>query len=112
MNPGLLNKRITFQLQPEEPQTNENGFPIEVWNDVKTVWTKIETPSDRTSSAEFYEAASTYAKNTLTFVIRYTTGIHSDMRIKYKDRYFEIVNSPINDNEANKTLTIIGREVI
>ncbi|MDE3838657.1 head-tail adaptor protein [Bacillus methanolicus] len=111
MNPGLFNKRISIQRFTEG--VNENGFPIQEWQDVKSVWAMIKTPNDKTSSLEFYEAATTHAKNTLSFVIRYTNtiGIDTDMRILYKEKSFEIL-SIINDNERNKTLTIIGREVV
>lgn len=111
MNPGLFNKRISIQ-QLSGTTINDNGFSVENWENVKTVWAMIKTPNDKTSSSEFYEAATTFAKSTLTFVIRFTTGINADMRIKYGERVFEIVSSPIDDNERHKTLTIVGREVI
>lgn len=113
MNSGLFRHRITFQKYDPDA-TNENGFPLpeeQRYADVKSVWAMIKTLSDRGSSYEFYEAATTHAKNTNSFVIRYTDGINNDMRIKYKSRYFEIL-SGINDNEMNKTLTIVAREVV
>ncbi|WP_026078454.1 phage head closure protein [Saccharococcus caldoxylosilyticus] len=109
MNPGLFRHRITFQ-QYDENATNENGFPLEEdqrWQDVKTVWAMIKTLQGR----EYYEAATTQNENTVRFVIRYTSGINPDMRIKYKDRKFEIL-SVINDDEQNITLTIIAKEVV
>jgi SPP1 family predicted phage head-tail adaptor len=113
MNPALFNRRISIQQQTEI--INENGFKVkssEEWQEFKSAWAMIKTPNDKTSNAEFYQAATTYARSTLTFVIRYTKGINSDMRIKYGDRYFEIAAPPIDDNERHKTLTIIGREVM
>lgn len=109
MNPGLFRHRITFQ-QYDENAVNENGFPLEDsqrWTDVKTVWAMIKTLQGR----EYYEAAATQNENTVRFVIRYTSGITPDMRIKYKDRAFEIL-SVINDDERNITLTIIAKEVM
>lgn len=105
MNPGLFRHRITFQESVET--TNENGFPVQDWTDVKTVWAMIKTLQGR----EYYEAATTQNENTVRFVIRYTSGINPDMRIKYKDRKFEIL-SVINDDEQNITLTIIAKEVV
>lgn len=105
MNPGLFRHRITFQSFSET--TNENGFPVQDWTDVKTVWAMIKTLQGR----EYYQAATTQNENTVRFVIRYTAGINPDMRIKYKDRTFEIL-SIINDDELNKTLTIIAKEVV
>lgn len=113
MNSGLFRHRITIQKY-DAYATNENGFPRpeeERYSDVKSVWAMVKTLSDRGSAYEFYEAATTHAKNTNSFVIRYTPGITSDMRIKYNGRYFEIL-SVINDGELNKTLTIVGRELI
>ncbi|TYS50090.1 phage head closure protein [Bacillus infantis] len=110
MNPGLFKHRITFQ-ENKSPSKNANGFPVNNWTDFKRAWAMIKTPNDKSSNVEFYSAASTYARDSKTFVVRYTEGIHSDMRIEYRGRYFDIVAPPINDNEAFKTLTIVGREV-
>lgn len=112
MNPALFRHKITFQSPPDPEAVNENGFPIKEWKDFKTAWAMVKTPNDKSSNAEFYEAATTYARNTLTFVTRFTKGIHSDMRIIYNEKVFEIVATPINDNERNKTLTIVAREVV
>jgi SPP1 family predicted phage head-tail adaptor len=106
MNPGLFRHRITFQSFIET--TNENGFPVQDWTDVKTVWAMIKTVSGR----EYYQAASVQAENTVRFIIRYTKGITNDMRIVYDGRVFEIIAPPINDDERNITLTIIAKEVM
>lgn len=106
MNPGLLNKRITFQEYVSG--TDSDGFPIEQWQDVKAVWAMIKTLQGR----EYYAAAAVQAENTTRFVIRYTKGIDNKMRIKYGERIFDIVAPPINDDEKNVTMTIIAKEVI
>jgi SPP1 family predicted phage head-tail adaptor len=108
MNPGLFNKRITIESPPNLEETNENGFPIEDWQPVMTVWAMIKT----LRSKEYYQAASIQAENVYRFVIRYRDGVNSDMRINYKGRIFEIISPPINDDEAGKTLTIMGRESV
>ncbi|USK56573.1 phage head closure protein [Cytobacillus solani] len=113
MNSGLFRHYITFQEYDPEAK-NENGFPLpedQRYVDVKSVYAMIKTLSDRGSSYEFYEAATTHSKNTNSFVVRYTTGITSDMRIKYNGHFYEI-QSIINDNEMDKTLTIVAREVV
>lgn len=104
-NSGSFRHRITIQEFTEG--YNENGFPIEEWQDVKLVWAMIKT----LKGSEFYQAASTQNENSLRFVIRYTTGLNPDMRILYKNRIFEI-ESIINDDEMDKTLTIMCKEVI
>ncbi|MBE3570988.1 MAG: phage head closure protein [Bacillales bacterium] len=106
MNPSRLRHRITFQKFVSG--TDQDGFPTESWEDVKTVWSMVKTIQGR----EYYAAAAVQAENTVRFVVRYTKEIDSSMRIVYKGRIFEIVAPPINDDEANKTLTIIAKEVV
>lgn len=109
MNPGLFRHRITFQKYDPDA-VNENGFPLpedQRWTDVKTVWAMIKTIKGR----EFYEAASTQNENTVRFVIRYKAGLDPDMRIIFKGRPFHI-ESIINDDKLNKTLTIMCKEVV
>lgn len=105
MNPAKMNKRITFQEFVSG--TDSDGFPVESWADVKTVWAMIKTLQGR----EYFAAAAVQAENTTRFIIRYTTGLNTDMRISYNNRFFDI-QSIINDDEKNVTMTIIAREVI
>lgn len=102
---GKFNHRIVFQAFGEG--TDADGFPVEEWQDVKSTWSMIKT----LKGSEFFAASSTQNENSMRFVIHYTEGLHPDMRIFYKDRTFEI-ESIINDDEANKTLTIIVKEAI
>lgn len=106
MNPAQFNRRITIQSFTETE--NEQGDIIKIWSDFKTVWSMIKTVQGR----EYLQAAAVQGENTVRFIIRYTTGITNDMRILYKGRTFSIVAPPINDDELNKTLTIIGKEVV
>jgi SPP1 family predicted phage head-tail adaptor len=103
MNPGLFKHKISF-LQSTTVE-DELEQQIESWQTVKTVWSAIKTMQGR----EYYEAAATQNENTVRFIIRYTSGIDPSMRIDFKGRTFEI-KSVINDDEANKTLTIIAKE--
>lgn len=109
MNPGLFRHRITFQ-EYDPDAVNENGFPLpeeQRWTNVKTVWAMIKTIRGR----EFFEAAAVQNENLVRFVIRYTNGLHPDMRIVFKGRKFKI-ESIINDDELNKTLTIMSKELM
>jgi SPP1 family predicted phage head-tail adaptor len=106
MNPGLFRHRITFQSFSET--TNENGFPVQDWTDIKTVWAMKKTLQGR----EYYQAAATQNENTVRWVIRYTKGLTPDMRIiDQNGQVYEIV-SIINDDGRNTTLTIIAKEVM
>lgn len=103
---GEFRNRITFQEFVSG--TDDSGFPVESWQDIKSAWAMIKTLQGR----EYFSAAAVQAENTTRFVIRYTQGIDNKMRIKYGDRLFEIVAPPINDDEKYNTLTIIAKEVI
>ncbi|WEY95772.1 phage head closure protein [Bacillus subtilis] len=108
VNIGSLNKRITF-LQYGNT-TNDEGFEIDGWTEVATVWAAVKTLQGR----EYIAAATIQAERTTRFIIRYSKRMNSllnnKMRVKYGGREFEI-KSIINDNEANVTFTIIGEEV-
>lgn len=104
VNNGDFRHRITFQT-PTVVKDELGQEEIE-WTDSKSVWAMIKTMQGR----EYFAAAATQSENTTRFVIRYTSGIDSNMRILYKGRVFEITAPPINDNEENKTLTIIAKE--
>jgi SPP1 family predicted phage head-tail adaptor len=102
MNAGQFRHRIDIQ----RPITikDEIGQEKTSWEDVKKVWARIITMQGR----EYFEAASTQNERITRFIVRYTTGIDESMRIVHKEKVYEI-ESVINDNELNKTLTIIGR---
>jgi SPP1 family predicted phage head-tail adaptor len=97
---------IIFQRHLETD--NEIGDTVKTWVNVKSAWAMIKTVQGR----EFIQAASVQAERIVRFVIRYFPDITNDMRIVYNGRIFEITAPPINDDELNKTLTILGREVI
>ncbi|WP_026694085.1 phage head closure protein [Peribacillus kribbensis] len=109
MNPGLFNKRITFEQRPNPDETDSEGYPLKEWKPVKTVWAMPKTVSGR----EYNQAATTQNELTTRWVIRYTRGLNEDMRIVYKDgdtvRYFEIV-AILPDDEQKKTLTVVSKE--
>ncbi|MCY8898116.1 phage head closure protein [Bacillus spizizenii] len=108
VNIGSFNKRITF-LQYANT-TNDEGFEIEGWTPVATVWSAVKTLQGR----EYIAAATIQAERTTRFIIRYSKRmkalLNNKMRVKYDGREFEI-ESIINDNEANVTFTIIAKEV-
>jgi len=108
---GKFNKRITFQSLTDVKDVD--GFPIKDWQNVKSAWAMIKT----IKGSEFHSAASTQNETISRFVIHYCEGLHPDMRILYKkkdtsqERTFSI-ESIINDDEADETLTIIVKESI
>lgn len=110
---GKFNHRITFQEIVEGGGVDEDGFPIDGWQNVKPAWAMIKT----IKGSESNSAASTQNEVVSRFVIHYTTDLHPDMRICYKkrsssqERIFSI-QSIINDDEADITLTIMVEEVV
>ncbi len=104
MNAGLLRHRITFIKNQE---TKKNGRPVVEDVTIKSVWAMVKTMK----GTEEFEAAATYSTLNIKFVIRYTSGLDSDMKVKFKNRTYDIV-SLTNDDELNKTITIIAKEVV
>lgn len=102
INPGQFRHRINIQ----KPVITKDSLGQEeiTWQDAKMVWAIIKTVQGR----EYFAAASTQNEKTTRFIVRYTTGIDESMRIVHKEKVYEI-ESVINDDEMNQTLTIIGK---
>ncbi|MFG3613096.1 phage head closure protein [Rummeliibacillus stabekisii] len=102
-NSGSFRHRITFlqeivftdELMQEKKKTE---VFLKTWAMIKTV-----------KGSEYFSAASTQNENTYRFVIRYQQGITPDMQIQFKEHIFNIT-SILNDDELDKTLTIIAEE--
>jgi SPP1 family predicted phage head-tail adaptor len=103
-NSGSFRHRITF-LKPETFE-DEIGQEETEWVEFKKAWAMIKT----VKGSEYVAAGAERATITYRFIIRYTKGITSDMRISYQGRIFDIIEPPINDDELNKTLTILAKE--
>lgn len=100
MDPGKLNKRITFQLQDLDSEDEE-------WEDIATTWASINPISGK----EYYSAETINSDLTHKIRLRYRRGITPDMRILYNGRIFYIV-SVINEYEKNTMLQLMCRELI
>jgi SPP1 family predicted phage head-tail adaptor len=104
MNPGELRHRITFQKLTTT--TNENGFEIEEWTDVKTVWASITNLHGR----EYYEAAAVQAEQTVKFTIRYLKDLDTSMRILFRNKQYNITSID-NIKYENRFIEIKALEV-
>lgn len=100
MNPGKLNKRITFQLQDLDSEDED-------WKDIATTWANINPISGK----EYYSAETINSDLTHKIRLRYRKGITPDMRVIYNDRIFYII-SVINEYEKNTMLQLMCRELI
>lgn len=74
----------------------------------KKAWAMIKT----VKGSEYIEASASQATRVYRFVIPYTSGITEEMRINMKGRIFDIIEPPMNDDEMNRTLTIIAKEYV
>lgn len=105
MDIGSLNKKIRFQeLQDTE---NEYGEPIQDWTDLKTVWASINPIVGK----EYFAAETVNSEISHKIRIRYTEGIKPNMRIKFKERYFNII-SVINYQERNVEMQLMCKELV
>lgn len=71
MQPGDLNRRITFQ------NDTSNGTTDPLWVDHCSVWANKKGLVGRT----FYQAAATQAESDIIYIIRYRNDITAGMRI-------------------------------
>lgn len=93
-------------IQKYENTVNDNGFEEEAWVDFKTVWASITNLHGR----EYFEAAAVQAEKTVKFTIRFTKDIDESMRIKFRDKKYNITSID-NIKYANKFIEIKAMEV-
>jgi len=99
MTASALNKRIT--IQQLAVTVNDNGFETEAWTTYKTVWAAAVNLSGR----EYFAAMAVQAEKTTEFVVRYNSGITTDMRISFQDKYYNI--NFINDVDYAHSFMVI-----
>lgn len=103
INAGELTERIT--LQAETKTYNGYNEPIIVYSDVVTVWAQVIMSGGR----EFYAAQKLNAETSAVFRIRRRSGMNTRMRIKWGNRYFDILSIAEPDKSE---LLISGKEVV
>jgi len=105
MRAGEMNKKITIQYAAK----SKNSFKEEIitWTTLCTIWCAIEP----TTGSERYLQQERISETTARFKIRYRSDIDTTKRIKYGNRYFDII-SVINRDEANKELILMAKEVL
>jgi SPP1 family predicted phage head-tail adaptor len=88
-----LKNRILFQSLNRSPD-GQGGFE-ESWTDVAEVWAGIKAGS----AGEVYQSQQIRPNLNHTITIRKLDGLNTSMRIKYKDRFFQIKGmQPVEDN--------------
>jgi len=104
MNAGELRHRIEIQYYVD----TENDLLEEVkqWQLYKKAWASIKCVGNGREQIKDKEQLSLSYEITL----RYITGITTKMRVRNKDKYFNI-NHAVNYNEQNKELHLFCTEV-
>lgn len=105
INTGEFRHLITFQKLLEVQ--NDYGEPTQAWNDEITSRAAIYPVSGK----EFYAAETVNSEVTHKINMRYTQGLKPDMRIKFGDRYFNII-SIINFQERGTLIQIMCKELV
>ncbi|QPC47112.1 phage head closure protein [Mangrovibacillus cuniculi] len=106
-NTGSFRNRITI-LSAESIMDNLGQIRSISWTEYKRAWAMIKT----VKGSEYISAGANRREVIYRFIVPYTAGITNEMRIKYQNRYFDVIEPPINDDELGKTLTILTREVL
>lgn len=80
---------------------------VEAWALWRTIWAN---PIPKTGK-EYYKLATVNSEITEVFRVRYMSGINSHQRIKFRCKYFEIIEV-INEGEKNESLMITCKGVV
>jgi len=102
-SPDELNKRITLQAQTKTSD-GMGGFAV-TWTDMATLWAAIWP----VSANEIIQAQAPAMVVSHRIRIRYRNVLKANWRIKYADRYFNIV-SIIDQNMAHEWLDLMCKE--
>lgn len=102
---GDLNKRITLQYATKASDLMGN-FTLS-WVDYAIIWAAIWP----LNASETVQAMQADLVVTHRIRIRYRSVFRPDWRIKFGNRYFNIV-SVLNANERNEWLDIMAKEAV
>jgi SPP1 family predicted phage head-tail adaptor len=105
MRAGQLRHRITFQQLTVANDTW--GHSVETWTDQFDTWASIWP----LRGTERMEGLKLDNEITHKVRIRYRSGIHPKMRIKFGTRYFNM-STPINPDERNIYLEFMATEEV
>lgn len=109
-NAGTFRHRIVIEQLQEFVDPNTDRVNKE-WVPIKKVWCAIKT----IKGSEYFSSAleKERMERTYRFIVRYTSGIDNTVqtRINFNGRIFD-VESILHDDELQKTVTIIGVEVV
>ena len=105
INPGELTHQIILQIKSITQDAELNS--IITWLDWRTVWA---SPLPKTGR-EYYRLATNNSEITEAFKIRYIGFMSPHLRIKFRNKYFEIIEV-INTDESNTELLLTAKAVV
>lgn len=100
MNPGLMDELVTVEQYTMTTDSN-TGEKLQSWTTYSTAWARIQ---ESESGSESVDSDRREAKQTVTFSLRYDSGITTKMRILWESKYYNIIN--IADLERRMYLRI------
>lgn len=104
MRAGRLRHKIIIEYQVSG--YDEYNSPITTWEKFAEVWAAVEPLRGQ----EYFAAQQAQAETEYRVITRYVSGIDTNMRIAYNDKYLEI-ESIIDREEKHRELEIMCREV-
>lgn len=104
MNFSKMRQRITL-LKPSGGSVNSLNETVPEYVTYKTVWANVSPMTGR----EYAESQKIRAETTYRVIIRYMSGVTSEMRVDYGGRKLEVV-SVLNIDERNRQLQLICSE--
>ena len=105
MQAGELTHQITLQIKSIFQDNELNS--VETWQDWRTIWCKPMPKSGR----EFFKLQTMNSEITEAFKIRYLAGVNPHQRVKFRGKYFEIIEV-INEGERNIWLILTCKGAI
>lgn len=98
---GQLNQRVI--LQQRANGVDAAGQPSTTWQDVATVWAKVQPLRGR----DFLAAAQAQATFDARVHIRWRAGVVATMRLMWGTQPLEIVGEPINVDGRNREIELM-----
>ena len=88
MNAGLMDELVTVEQYSMTTDSN-TGEKLQSWTTYSTPWARIQ---ESESGSESVDSDRREAKQTVTFSLRYDSGITTKMRILWESKYYNIIN--------------------
>jgi len=100
--------RHSIVIQSKTITQDEELNPIETWADFLTL-RAAALPKD---GREFYRMSTVNSEITEVFKARYNSSVTAHMRVKFRNKYFEIIGPPINPEERDVEMLLTCKAVV